>query len=583
MIVTGAGTGETVGAMMTEATADGGTGAGQAGRPPGPGHETLDQMLARHAAATPDRLALVDFDDRERWTTGAARSFTWAELQARVDHYAAFFAMLALKPDTVVGVQMPPTSEAVAVLLALWRAGLVVAPMPLALRERDLTERLAALGAKAIATQAEVLDIPLGVQMRDVAAELFNIRFVFCAGDRIPDGLVELERVFVEAEGIGPAPAIERRGAAGDHAATIAWTQLRSDDGTLPVPMPRSHTHWTAVGLMTGIEAGIGPGAVVVTPFALSGLRGIGVGLVPWLVAGARLVIGLPDSVDRLVEEAARNDATHILVPSDLVRRLAERLDRDRREATIVAVGDGRFEEAPPRGHRIVDVTLLGEHGLVARARRDGDDGRSLPVGAVRAPSRVAGAPALMETRLIAPGGKVVDSGTTAGEIHVRGAMVPDLPWQGGPKHRTVERPKTADGFQPTGIGGRLRADDPATMEVLGPPEDRVGTGQTETDLVALDAVLTAVEGVTDAAAIPLDGDGGRRIGAVVVPAPGTPFDAAAYLARLDATRIGLHQMPEAVLTAPAIARAPSGRVMRAGMAARLLADRDGGREAGSA
>ncbi|MBP0651932.1 AMP-binding protein, partial [Mycobacterium tuberculosis] len=80
--------------------------------------------------------------------TGTAQAFTWGELERRVDHIAAFFAMLALKPDTVVALQMPPTSDAVIALLALSRAGLVAAPMPLALREAELTDRLTLIGAK---------------------------------------------------------------------------------------------------------------------------------------------------------------------------------------------------------------------------------------------------------------------------------------------------------------------------------------------------------------------------------------------------------------------------------------------------
>lgn len=530
------------------------------------GRETLDAILARHAAATPDKPALIDFADRAAWTTGAPRAFTWGELAARVDHIAAFLAMLALRPDTVVATQLPPTTDAVVVLLALSRAGLVAAPMPLALREAELTERLAAMGAKAIVTQGEVLGVPLGEQMRDVAAELFNIRFVFCAGDRVPDGLVELERVFVEAEGIGAPPEIERKGNPADYAASLAWTLTQRDGVSRPTILPRSHNHWIAAGLMTGIEAGIDGNAVIVTPFAPNGLAGIGAGVLPWLIAGATLITGLPATVDQLVEEAAARAATHILVPAEMARRLGERLDLARYAATIVAVGDGRAEADPARGHRIVDVTVIGEYGIIARTRRSGD-GRALPVGPVQAPAGVAGAPVLLETRVAAG-----EAGT--GEVLLRGAMVPAQPWQGAPRHRHPEAHHARDdGFTATGIAARLTAEHPASMRIAGPPEEHAGAGALEIDLAELDAVLQAIDGVADAAAIALPGDGMPRIGAVVVPAAGASFDAEHYLSELAGKRLGLHRLPAAVYPVPAIPRGVTGRVMRAGMAARLAGE----------
>lgn len=532
-------------------------------------HETLDAILRRHATTTPDKPALIDFADRPAWTTGTAQSFTWQQLNARVDHFASFFAMLALKPDTVVALQMPPTSDAVVVFLALSRAGLIAAPMPLALREAELTERLALVGAKAIVTQAEVLGAPLGVQMRDVAAELFNIRFVFCAGDRVPDGLVELERVFVEAEGIGPAPEVERKGNPADYTASLAWTLARQNDKSAPVLVPRTHNHWIATGLMTGIEAGIDGNSILVTPFAPSGLKGIGVGMLPWLIAGATLVTGLPATIDQLVEEATTRAATHILVPTEMARRLTERLDLARAWATVIAVGDGRFEDGPLRGHLVIDATVIGEYGVVAQTRRERDP-RLLPIGPVHAPSGVADAPVLLETRLVLPPRQPGEAAATTGDVLLRGAMVPAHPWQGGTRHRATERAAREDGFVATGVRARAGAGAMPVLEIVGPPEDHAGFGGLEIDLSELDGILKDVDGVLDAAAVALPGPGAPRIGAIVVPSPGATFDADGYLAALRDKRLGMHRLPEVVFTVPAIARAVSGRVMRSGMVARL-------------
>eukprot|EP01037_Dinobryon_pediforme_P045428 gene45428-57930_t len=106
------------------------------------GRVTLDQLLEKNAATRPDQLAVADFSDRADWTIGRAQQLTFAELNRRAEALAAFFAGLGLVADSVIALQMPATSDAVVVFFAAMRAGLVVAPLPLAWREADVMEAL---------------------------------------------------------------------------------------------------------------------------------------------------------------------------------------------------------------------------------------------------------------------------------------------------------------------------------------------------------------------------------------------------------------------------------------------------------
>ncbi len=549
------------------------------------GRVTLDQIVAKNAESRPGDVALIDFADRPEWTRGAPERLTWKELQARVDALAAFFAAVGLQPDTVILFEMPPIVDAVVAFLAASRAGLIVAPLPVGARESEAIDLARLTGAKAIVTVTETEGEAHGERLRTVAAELFQIRFVFAAGGDVPDGLVDLRLVFAEAESLGAPPDIARRGNPADHALTVEAAALPGDEapaGDAPgdpvrqAPLPRSHNHWIATGLMTLLEARIDASSVVVSPFALSGAVGLGVALVPWLVAGATLVTGLPRSTERFAEEAAACGATHVLSPMRHARRLAERLALHRNDAVLLTVCEEEPGDWPmPLGRDVVDVTLIGAFGLIARRRTDPHAPRSLPTGVLGAPAESDYAPPLIETRIRALAQRAAQmppNRTLGGEVQVRGAMVPHFNWPTTAQERR-HRPRDPDGWMATGIGARIVSAQPPAYEIGGRVDGAVRIGQTLIDLDALDLVYRSVDGVADAAALvvtdPLDGPG---IAAAVVPKSGVRFDPESWLAAVEATRIGLPRLPTRVYAVPAIARGPSGRVLRGGMTQHLLA-----------
>jgi acyl-CoA synthetase (AMP-forming)/AMP-acid ligase II len=548
------------------------------------GRVTLDQIAARNAETRPDHPALIDFADRPEWTGGAGETLTWKDLNTRIEALAAFFAAVGLQTDTVIAFQMPPTVDAVVTFLACSRAGLIVAPLPLGAREADVTEHCRRLGARAIVTVARTETETHGERLRDVAADLFQIRFVFGAGGDLPDGLVDLRLVFEEAASLGAAPEVARKGNPADHALTVEIATLPEDttgaaatgEGARDLPLPRSHNHWVATGLMTLLEAGIGADSVLLTPFALSGAVGTGVALVPWLIAGATLVIGLPRATDALAAEAERTGATHVAIPVRFAARLADRLAARRLEATLLAIADDEPHDRPmPKGVAIVDVVPLGAYGLVARRRLDPVAARPLPVGSCGAPADAATAPILLETRLKAipqRAGQMIAGRPLAGEIQLRGAMVPHFNWPTTAQERK-HRPRDPEGWMASGIGARIVSAQPPTFELAGRVDDSVRIGQALYDLGVLDGLYRSIDGIADAAAILVDGgDTGPAIAAAVVPSAGHRIDEASFREAVAATRVGLAEIPTRVFTVPAIARGPSGRVLRAGMAQHLMA-----------
>lgn len=548
------------------------------------GRVTLDQIVAKNAETRPDHPALIDFSDRPEWTGGPAETLTWKRLQVRIEALAAFFAAVGLQPDTVMALQMPPTVDAVVAFLACSRAGLVIAPMPLGAREADAIEAYRTLGVKAIVTVAQTEGERHGETLRSVAAELFQIRFVFGAGGDVPDGLVDLRMVFDEAESLGNAPDVVRKGNPADHALTVEAIALPPEDGdatateitpSRTLPLPRSHNHWIATGLMTLLEARIDVDSVILSPFALTGVTGIGLAIVPWLISGCTLVTGLPRSTDGLAAEAERFAASHVAVPVRFAARLADRFSAHRISPTIIAVAEDEPHDRPlPPGQDVVDVTPVGAYGLLARRRLDAALQRALPIGIVGAPAEAPQAPPLIEARIRATpqrAGQMSSKGTLGGELQVRGAMVPHFNWPTTAQERR-HRPRDPEGWMQTGLGARIVTAQPPAFELGGRIDGTARIGQALYDLDALDVVYRSIEGVADAAALVIDDlDTGPGIAAVVVPHPGVRFDAEDFRRAVEDTRVGLAKIPTRVFTVPTIARGPSGRILRSGMAQHLM------------
>jgi acyl-CoA synthetase (AMP-forming)/AMP-acid ligase II len=534
------------------------------------GRVTLDQVLEKNAATKPHKLAVADFSDRSDWTSGRPSQLTYAELDQRVETLAAFFAGLGLTPDSVIGVQMPATTDAVVVFFAALRAGLIITPMPLAWRDTEVIAALGQVGAKAIVTVAQVAGELSGERLRGVAGELFHIRFVFGAGGSVPDGLIDLDRVFEESEGLGSAPNIIRKGNAADHAATLSWCVPM--DGGAPQALAKSHNHWIATGLMTLLEARVDQSAVMVMPFALSSMMALGGGLMPWLLACGTLVLGLPTSVETLAETAVVFKATHVMAPQRFARRLAERLDMHRAEPMLLIAGADRpVDTVMPRGFKIVDLTAIGEIALIARKRIDHSTRQGLPIGVVGSPSETDFAPLLVETRVKAVPQRAGDAARGAaatGEATLRGPMVPEFLWGAGGRPQPLG---DAEEWTATGASVQVTSVQPPLFELRGTSSDIAGQGALAIDLRELDALYQSIDTVSDAAAVPYPDATSARIAAVVVPKPGAEFDRRAYIAAIKATRVGLHKVPIEVFSVPAIARSANDRVMRAGMASRLV------------
>ena len=100
--------------------------------------ETIDQVFRAQVRVRGDELAVVDPANRSELSGGDPRRLSWNQLESEVIALAAGFSEVGLGRGDVLGVQMPNTVELVEVYLAAWSLGIVVSPLPMQYREREV-------------------------------------------------------------------------------------------------------------------------------------------------------------------------------------------------------------------------------------------------------------------------------------------------------------------------------------------------------------------------------------------------------------------------------------------------------------
>ena len=249
---------------------------------------TLDDLFRRAAAARPDALALIDPPDRASFTDGPVRRLTYAQADRAISALAARLRGFGLPTDSVVAIQLPNTVESVIALLAVLRAGLIAAPLPLLWRHADAAAALTRVAARALIGCQRIGDTVHGDLAMHIAMETFTIRFLCGFGDNLPDGVVPLDDIFAQQR--PAARTIERFGEASDHVALVTFDITA--EGIVPVA--RSHAELIAGGLAVHLEARIEPEATILGALALGSFAGLATTVVPWLLTGGTLALHHP-------------------------------------------------------------------------------------------------------------------------------------------------------------------------------------------------------------------------------------------------------------------------------------------------
>jgi hypothetical protein len=455
-----------------------------------PVRATLDDLFRRAVATRPDALALIDPPDRLAFTDGPVRRLTYAEADRAISALAARLRGFGLPTDSVIAIQLPNTVESVIALLAVLRAGLIAAPLPLLWRHADAAAALTRVAARALIGCQRIGDTVHGDLAMHIAMETFTIRFLCGFGENLPDGVVPIDDIFASST---EAPAIERYGEASDHVALVTFDV--APEGIVPVA--RSHAELLAGGLAVHLEARIEPEATILGALALASFAGLSTTLVPWLLTGGTLVLHHAFAPATFAAQQNDEGCAVAVLPGPLVMRLAEAgLIGDRNHLhAILAVW-----RAPERlaasavwsgGETLIDIAVFGETGLNA-ARREAD-GRPATIASGR----------IVLPRGATQGIHVLNvARSPAGTVVLSGPMVPHAAFPPGAERGGTPRLKVTDGTVDTGYPCRLDRDT-NLLTIDGPPAGIVSVGGYRFALRSLQDLIAGIEDGSTLAALP--------------------------------------------------------------------------------
>jgi hypothetical protein len=450
---------------------------------------TLDDLFQRTLARRPAAIALVDPADRADFTDGPVRRLTYRQADRAIAALAARLRSFGLPTDAVVAIQLPNTVESVIALLAVMRAGLIAAPLPLLWRHADATAALARVAARALIGCQRVGDTLHGDIAMQVAMETFTIRFLCGFGDNLPDGVLPIDDIFEARDAL---PPIDRTGAAADHVALVTFDITA--DGIVPVA--RSHAELLAAGLAVDLEAQIEPNASILGALAPASFASIATTIMPWLIGGGTLVLHQPFAPAVFTRQPREENCSVAVLPGPMVMRLAEAGLIGGTDPTNV-LGVWRAPErmaqsAPWRGPgALTDVAVVGEIGLVALRRWADGKPLAIPSGRLTAPRSGAHAVPVVTT-----------ARTPQGTFSLGGAIVPKAAFPPGAERGAAPKLKMTEGVIDTGY--TCRVDSVTKMLTIdGPPAGIISVGGYRFALRAMQELIAGIEDGSTLAALP--------------------------------------------------------------------------------
>ena len=367
---------------------------------------TLDGLFRRILARQPGAWALIDPPDKARVTGGPPLRLTFAQADRAIAALAARFIAAGLPPHAIVAVQLPNTVEHALTILALHRAGLVVALMPQLWRHADLAVALNRIGARAVVGCARIDGVDHGDLVMSAAAEAFSVRHVWGFGADLPAGMVSLDDLVTDGGAAAASPPLDAR-----QAALISFDV--TGDGLLAVP--RTHLNLIAGGLAVFLESGIGPGATLLAAQGMGSFAGLAATLACWLLSGGTLALHHPFDGAALERQLVEQECDTLVCPVALAMRLGADDGALRNVIALWRTPEQVASSSPwsnPHA-RLTDVYIFGEAGLFgARRGADGAAAAIMP-GPFGAPRDDPQSPIAGEALL-----------TEAGTLALRGSMV---------------------------------------------------------------------------------------------------------------------------------------------------------------
>ncbi|WP_157245680.1 class I adenylate-forming enzyme family protein [Nonomuraea typhae] len=493
----------------------------------------IGQLLRTHVDTRPGDLAIVDPANKADHLDGPVKRLTWAQLDAEISRTAGVLHAHGIGPGDVAAVQLPNSVELAVTFLAILRLGAVVTPFPVQYRAYELGLLLPLSGAKLLVSGRESR-APAGTPVLTWPGDLGTAT---------------------------AAPAPPYRADPGDRV-TICWT---SGTEATPKGVPRCHHDWLAVEELCTAAPALTRDDVILNPFPMVNMAGIGGVFLPWLRSGAVLVQHHPFDLPTYLGQIAAENVTYTLAPPALLTLLLHKEVPIPPSLTRIGSGSAPLPPSMVRGwqerHGIAIINFFGSNEGITLL----SDPEHMPDPEIRAryfPRPGApGAPALLDrvrTKLVAHGGEEITEPGVPGELRISGPTV----FAGYLPGTAAADPFDEDGYLRTGDLFELAGEHGQYLRYVDRAKDLVIRGGMNIAPAELEALLAGHPSVAEVAVAGYPDEVlGEKVCAVVVPKGAITLES--VVAFLRDKGIASYKLPERLEVVEALPRNPVGKILK--------------------
>ncbi|WP_405144985.1 acyl--CoA ligase [Sphaerisporangium sp. NBC_01403] len=523
--------------------------------------DTVDRLFREQVSARPEAVAIVDPLNKPSLMDGPVRRLTWAQLGAEADRIAAVLLEAGVLQGDVVAVQLPNSVELAVTFLAVARIGAVVTPLPVQYREYELAQVIRLAAVKVFVTAERVGDRDNAEIVRRLEVPAPPI--VLAWGDPARDletAIADPAMLAAHLKGLETDP---------NDCVTICWT---SGTEATPKGVPRCHYDWFAVESNTTAAPSLTGDDVVLNPFPMVNMAGIGGVFLPWLRTGFQMVQHHPFDLLGYLDQITEERVTYTLAPPALLTMLLrnpEMLERyDISSLTRIGSGSAPLPPWMVKGwqerHGIAIINFFGSNEGIAllsdpvnipdpeeRARffpRPGVPGGAWP-----------GTLAATRVKLVDPvSGEEITEPGRPGELHLSGPTV----FAGYLAGTADADPFDEDGYLVTGDVFEIDGPGGRYLRYVDRARDLIIRGGVNIAPAELEALLAGHPAVVEVAVVGYPDEVlGERVCAVV--APRDDVDLPSLVDFLKERGIASYKLPERLEIVEGLPRNAVGKILK--------------------
>ena len=535
------------------------------------GERTITDVFDEAVAERGDELAIVDPINRPDVDGPEPRRLTWNEVDEEVNRLTHVLADHGIGKDDVFTVQLPNVVELAFVYLAAARLGAIISPLPVQHREYEIKELVPFVDSKLHITVDAIDDREYASVVADLRDEIPEVEHVLVLGDDAPEGTTALGPLMEAADADQPATS----DTSANDILTICWT---SGTEGKPKGVPRSHNHWFISAYATVDSAELTDEDVLLNPFPMVNMAGVGGMLVPWLLTGSQLVMHQPFDLMAFLKQVALEQISYTVAPPAILNLLLKKKELLQQAdlSSVRTIGSGSAPLTPwmvstwQQDHGIYVINLFGSNEGCTLVSAPTD----IPSAKKRAKffprfgvegfewdNRVADC---MKSRLvdIETGEEITEPGEP-GELRLWGASIFPGYWN---SPDLTEESFDDQGYFRTGDVFEIAGDDENERfyRFVDRVKDIILRGGANISASEVEGLLQDHESITEVAVVGVPDDTlGEKACAVVVPNDDEDVSLDDVVEHLRDKKIASYKLPEELMLSEQLPRNPVGKVQK--------------------